>query len=181
MNHKLVRVVATTLALIALACVASGCGDDETKSAAAPDELVQGSTDGTAAEPPPIQVLNGVDTGVRVKKPTVIVVQSASELEDLTKDHARGNDTDEIQGADFKTRQIVGVFVPKAEPGSQLSISSVQENKKKDQIIVKATLLAPGKGCDTKGYPRYPYQIVNTRKMSGEPTLILEKGSQSGC
>ena len=128
-------------------------------------------------EPPPIQVLSGIDTGVRVDEPTVIVVQSDAALKKLTKEHARGGDTDTIMGADFKTRQLVGVFVPKQEAGSQLSISSVQENKSKDQIIVKASLLSPGEGCKTKGYPPYPYSIVNTRKMTGEPKLVIEKGT----
>lgn len=179
-NHKLVRFLATMLTLVALAVVVAGCGDDK-KSGASPDELVKGSTDGTAAEPPPIQVLSGSDTGVRVDEPTVVIVQSNADLKKLTKEHAKGGDTDEIMGADFKTRQLVGVFVPKQPAGTQLVIDSVQENKSKDLIIVKATMLAPGKGCSTKGYPPYPYQIVNTRKMAGEPKLELEKGSQSGC
>lgn len=169
----------------------AGCGGDSEDSAGVtpvagsndvPD-AVGGSTDGTITnEPPPVQVLSGLETGKRVSKPTVIVVRSRSQYQSLLKQHfSNGVKKADLPGTDFKSRQVVALFVPKQKAGTQLFIDGINEDRKNKKVIVKAVLMPPGEGCDTKGQPRYPFHFVETRTMVGDPVLKLERQRQSGC
>ncbi len=180
-SHKLARIAVTIFVLAAASIAATGCGDSN-PSTQQSNDLIPGSADGSVtSEPPPIQLIGGAKSGVRVSEPTAIVIHDSAALKKLAAQNARGGDKSPLSATDFETRQIVGAFVPKQKAGSQLVISSVQEDTKRDLVIVKAVLLGPGKGCKVGRAGRYPYQIVDTRKMDGKPVLELERGSQSAC
>lgn len=182
-SRKLMRAVATFVAFVSLAGFAAGCGDNDVEKGPAED-LSSGSADGNISqEPVPIQIAMGLDGGVRVKEPTPVVIQDRKALASVVKKlNSKGADAS-VPGTEFDNRQLVAVFMPKQKAGTQLAISTVEQDEKQKMIKVSATLLSPGKGCKIpKGdKTSYPYQVVQTRKMEGSPYLELEKQSQSPC
>lgn len=182
-NHQLGRALALLFAFVALGGVAVGCGDSEADKGPAED-LSSGSADGDVSqEPAPIQVAFGLGSGVRVKEPTPVVIHDRAALAKIVKQLNDGPENATIPGTDFDERQLVGVFMPKQKAGTQLAITTVEQDEKEKMIKISATVVSPGKGCKVpKGEKTsYPYQIVQTRKMEGSPYLALEKTRGASC
>lgn len=194
------RALAIIIGVLMLATVA-GCGsdDDKTKTgegatAGATGDAAGGfaveagkkrspqdaKSDAADPEPPPVQVLVGNETGVRVNEPTVIVVRSEKEFKALEKrQFSKGTDKQSILSTDYKNRQILGLFLPKSPKGTLLTITSVAEEN--GNIVVKAVKIIPGKGCDVGDYVARPFHIVETRKMAGTPKIELSDMKQPAC
>jgi hypothetical protein len=130
-----------------------------------------------SAEPPPVQILTGNDTGYYVNKPTVIIAQSNSQWKAMKKKQfAHGIKKQEIAPIDFKTRQAVGLFLPTSPKGSELAITDVHQEG--TTVVVTAVKLLNGKGCKAPpGKPRL-FHIVETRKMTGAPNVKIKINTQ---
>lgn len=189
---------------VTLALALSGCGDNNSDATAtgpgAPDGATGNAAGGAAPEagkqrsaqdkaneaknfskePPPIQIQSGNDSGVKVSKPTAIVVQSTKAQRALKKRvYSAGHNADTWVPTDFKTRQFVGVFMPKLKPGSLIAITDISENGK--VIQVKTTQLTKGDGCKVSKEHPNPWQVVETRKMTGKPVVVLNVQKSSPC
>lgn len=77
---------------------------------------------------------------------------------------------------DCKTRQTVGLFLPKSPKGSQLAITDVHQEG--DTIVVSAVKLLLGKGCPTSSTKPRLFHIVETRKMTGVPKVKIKVETQ---
>ena len=199
------------VALMAVSLVAvAGCGgDDDAASNGSQSADTSGATEATdqasleekakkgqlteeeakrieeenfSEEPPPIQILTNADTGYRVNKPTVVIVQSNSELKALKKKHfSNGVKRQEIApiGLGPDKRQLVAVIMPQDKAGALVAVNDVHEEDGK--IVVTAVRLLPGKGCESLGSKVRPVSWVETRAMEGEPKLVVETQRTSPC
>lgn len=178
---------AMILMLLVLAVAAVGCGKNSsnansTNAGPTSDRVPVPDKTRFSSEPPPVQTLGGPDTGFRVSKPTAIIVRSLSEQTALYKKHfSHGVKREQPPGTDFKTRQLVGAFVPKQKAGTELVILGVSQDNQTKKVRVEVLLMAPGAGCSSKGIPRYPFHVVETRKMQGDPYIALKHQRQSPC
>ncbi len=136
-----------------------------------------------SSEPPPVQVLAGDNTGIIVSKPTAFLVKSQKEYNALMKRHfSHGVQKQPVAPTDWKTRQHIGLFLPKSEKGAIVSVTDVYENTDTGTVVVKATLLTPGDKCGIPKTTPRPFNIVETRKMAATKTkVIIEKQPQSPC
>jgi hypothetical protein len=128
-------------------------------------------------EPPPVQILTGSTTGYKVNKPTAIIAQSGTEFKAMKAKHfSNGVPKETIAPIDFKTRQAVGLFLPKSPKGSELAISDVHQEG--DTIVITAVELLPGKGCTTGSLRPRLFHIVETRKMTNAPNVKIKVTKQ---
>lgn len=200
-KKSLVRTLVIVVAALTFALVLTACGGEQDMSETNPGAPAgaQGSEAGGAAveagkqrpsdeledekktygeEPPPVQLQTGNVSGYKVKKPTVVIVNSKSELNDLRKKLRGPGVHTTVVPVDFKTRQIVAVVLPPSKAGDLLQV--VQVNEKNGKIAVQAVRLTPGDGCkDTK--PTNPFALVETRKMKGTPTVSFTDTPNSPC
>jgi hypothetical protein len=200
LRMTMLAAVAVAIALALSGCGGSNNGDDTATSPGAPDGATGNAAGGAAPEagkqrsekekaqeaksfskePPPIQIQSGNESGVSVSKPTAYVVRSTPEMRKLKKRVYSAGDNPEIWApTDFKTRQFIGVFMPKSKPGALIAITDVYQNG--TVIQVKTTELTRGDGCKAgKGRPN-PWQVVETRKMTGKPVVVLSVQKSSPC
>lgn len=196
------RAIVTVVVAVVSALIIAGCGGDDNAQTGegAPPGATGGEAGGFAVEagkqrdskdlneeekafseePAPIQILSGNETGYRVNKPTVVLVQSKKELSELSKTHfSRGVDKQTIAPIDYKTRQLVALVMPESPKGSLVAVTDVHEEDGK--IVVEAVRLLPGKGCATgKTKPR-PISFVETRQMKGDVKLEITDTRASPC
>lgn len=187
------RVLVALFCVMALALVATGCGDDPNAPEANSNEPEkQRSAEDLKneaenfEEPPPVQILSGIDTGVRPSgNAEVIVARSSSEMKAMLKEHfSNGVDKQPVPETDYKTRQIVGVFGSKQKVGSVLTVTDVYPDKGGKTFTVEAIMLVPPKGCKYKGATKTsvrPFNVVESRAMEGEPKLVFKKQTASAC
>ncbi len=198
--------VAVVVGLMAFALV--GCGSDDSGSAStqtgvgAPDGA-EGDESGGAAveagkqrseedkaneaenfskEPPPIQIQSGNASGYSVNKPTAVIIKSNAEAKKWQREiYSGAGKAGKAPWAstDFKTRQFVAVFLPSSAAGTQVAITDISGNG--STVKVEAIRLKPGSGCKESGGEANPWQVVETRKMSGTAKLELETQSSSPC
>lgn len=140
-------------------------------------------TNKISKEPPPVQILTGNYTGVIVKKPTVMVVQSEKARRAMINEifsHGVKRQPN-VAGSSFKDRQQVGLFLPKSPKGTVVVITDVHQDG--DHVVVTAVELTNGDGCKNAGEKPRPFHVVETRKMtsSGEPVLRITKQQASPC
>lgn len=128
-------------------------------------------------EPPPVQILTGNTTGYLVNKPTVAIAQTTPEFRAMMKRHfSNGVKKQQVAPIDFKTRQAVGLFLPKSPKGSELAITDVHQEG--DTVVVSAAKLLAGKNCKfPPGKPRL-FHVVETRKMDGAPKVKIKIKTQ---
>jgi hypothetical protein len=200
----------TLLAAFAVAVVLalSGCGGDDDKGSNGDTATNPGATAGATGdaaggaaieagkirsekekaqeakafskEPPPIQIQSGNESGVKVNKPTAIVVRTTPEMRKLRKRvYSAGNNSDVWTATDFKTRQFVGVFMPESKPGSLIAITDIYQNG--EVIKVKVTELTRGEGCKAGKESPNPWQVVETRTMKGKAVVDLTTQRSSPC
>lgn len=193
-NLRTLLLALAAICLLMSAFVVVGCGDDPNAPDANSNEPEkQRSEDDVKTEaenfnqPPPVQMLSGNETGVRGPgDATVLVARSPKEMKALLKRHfSRGTQKQPISETDYKTRQIVGVFVTKQKVGSTVTITDVYPNKDSDNFTVNAVLLVPPKDCKVPEGSKFttvrPVNVVETALMKGEPKLVLKKQEISGC
>lgn len=188
---------------VAISLALSGCGDNNDGTATGPGapDGATGSAAGGAApeagkqrsaqdkaneaknfskEPPPIQIQSGNESGVKVSKPTAYVVRTTPEMRKLRKRvYSSGSNSQIWVPTDFKTRQFIGVFMPKLSPGALIAITDVYQNG--EIIQVKTTELTRGAGCKAGKDKPNPWQVVETRKMTGKPVVVLNVQRASPC
>lgn len=164
----------------------AGCGgSDSEETASGPTGATPAASKPTAAEgvqPPPIQLLSGNNTGVKVNKPTVYVLHKQRELTELMTRHADGAGVSpaSLSAGDYNTRQTVAVFLPQTAVGTSLFIDNVSPENGK--IVVKAVKVEPGKGCKLKGKKARPFAIVDTSRMTEKSTkLVLTTQPNTPC
>ncbi|MGB0872547.1 MAG: hypothetical protein ACPGWS_00740 [Solirubrobacterales bacterium] len=203
-NRSSLRLLVTLTCAVLIGVFVSGCGGDNGDENAKTGEGATAGATGNEAggfaveagkqrdpkdvereseftsEPPPVQVLNGNETGYHVNKPTVVIARSNKELKAMEKKHFdNGVERQEIAPVDFKTRQVVGLFLPESQRGALVAVSDVSQNG--EEIKIKATLLLPGKGCESRGPRPRPFHWVETRTLKGDPTIEIEKQTSSPC
>lgn len=156
-------------------------GASSTPGATGSDEGSKTKAAKYVMEPPPIQILNGDDSGYRVKKPTVVVVNSQRAMNKLRARHfSKGVKREDVVPVSFKQdRQLVAVFMPQEPKGTQLSILSVSTNGSK--LKVDARLLLPAKGCRVKGTGTRPFGWVETRALDAKPVVDITRQRNSEC
>lgn len=202
-----VRLISIAVIAVAMSIVVAGCGSDN-KTGSAGSQSGPGATNGatgTAAggaaveagkqrdpqdvetekknfskEPPPVQIDSGNASGIHVKKPTVYIVQSNKELKALRKKQfSKGVPSETWASTDFGTRQFVYVVLPESQKGSLLAITDIYQDG--GTITVKAVHLLSGKGCKASGSKPRPWQVVETRKMTGTPAAKITDQASSPC
>jgi hypothetical protein len=132
-------------------------------------------------EPPPVQILVGNTTGYHVNKPTVIVAKTAKEFSAMKKMHfSHGVKKEPTAPVDLKTRQVVGLFMPKNRPGTEAVVTDVHEEG--DTIVVSGIKLLPGENCKYSGPKTRPFHFVETRKMKATKIRVkVETQKSSPC
>jgi hypothetical protein len=186
----------------------TGCGDDNAPKSAEIGSTGAGGEDNTqvtaskgateqatdpedsnkdtnkiSEEPPPVQILTGNYTGVIVKKPTVMIVQSdkarRSMLNEIFSHGVKRQPN--VAGSNFKDRQQVGLFLPKSPKGTVVVITDVHQDG--DHVVVTGVELTNGDGCKNSGAKPRPFHVVETRKMTstGAPVVRLSKQAASPC
>lgn len=199
------RFIAIVVFALAGSALIAGCGDDDnaTDSASSPGATAGATGDaagGAAAEagkirdpqdvanekkafsdePPPIQISSGNESELNLKSPTAYIVQSNKELKKLRDDaFSNSKESQSWADTDFKTRQFVGVFMPKSEKGALIAITDIYQDG--NDIVIKVTKLLSGEGCKTGGSRPTPWQVVETRKMTGAPALKVTDQESSPC
>jgi hypothetical protein len=185
LTRKPISFALLVVAVCALAL--AGCGSDSeegTPDAGAPGATPAASkpTEAKGVQPPPVQLLSGNFTGVKVDKPTVYVLHKQTELTSLLARHADGKGvaSSSLSAGDYNTRQTVAVFLPQTTPGTSLFVDNV--SPKDGKIVVKAVVVKPGKGCKIKGKKARPFAIVDTGRMTEKSTkLILSSQPNTPC
>lgn len=190
-------------AAVLAAVVIAGCGSDDSNTATgagAPDGATGSAAGGAAVEagkqrdpeavaeekknfskePPPVQIQSGNVSGYKVNKPTAVIVNSLKEQKALrAKVYAGDIPSSPWAATDYATRQMVGVFMPKSPKGSLIAVSDIFQN---GQVIkIKTVQLLRGEGCKASGSRPNPWQVVETRKMSGTPVVQLVTQKSSPC
>jgi hypothetical protein len=179
-SHSVARRATILAAFAALLIAVSGCGsDDSAETTGNSESSVNATTEGS---PPPIQLLSGSKTGVRVDEPTVYLIRDKKALTELNKKHAsaKGVTAGNLSTDEFKTRETVAVFLPPSAPGTTVIVDDVQEED--GVLVVNATKQTPGKGCPEKGGKTHPFTVVDTAK--GEATkakLVVSSQANSPC
>ena len=69
--------------------------------------------------------------------------------------------------------------MPKLKPGSLIAITDIFQNGK--VIKVKTVELTRGDGCKAGKSKPNPWQVVETRKMTGKPVVVLSVQKSSPC
>lgn len=201
------RLVAIVVLALAGSALIAGCGDDD-GSKTALGESSPGATAGATGnaaggaapeagkirdpqdvenekknfsdEPPPIQISSGNESELKLDDPKAYIVQSNKELKKMRTDAFNNSKESQSWAAtDFKTRQFVGVFMPKSEKGSLIAITDIYQDG--DDIVIKVTKLLNGEGCKTGNTRPAPWQVVETRKMTGTPALKVTDQESSPC
>jgi predicted small secreted protein len=193
---RLRAVLIAALALVA-AFVIAGCGDDKNSGSGRDGQDagqiseaeirdgklrdpkdIENEKKNFSAEPPPVQISTGDKSGINVSKPKLYLVNSTSEMRSLKKDiFSNGVKRQTIAPSDFKTRQVVGLVMPKQPKGTLVIISDVHQVG--NSIVVGTVRLLRGKGCSTAPYRPNPYHLVETRKMTANSLKLEIKDSAS--
>lgn len=190
------RLLGAILVAALLALGAAGCGDDE-----ATNENFEAITEptGTASDPenygypeseprknkegellpPPVQIYGADKSGKVVDKDTVVIVKSQKQFEKLQKQIFKGMEERPLPSTDFKTRQMIVVFLKPKKDGASAQVTIVR--KRKDGFTVETLRLLPGKGCPNVGDDTQPYSIVETDKLPGDPKLVVENQDRPPC
>ncbi|MBJ7459329.1 MAG: hypothetical protein JHD02_09100 [Thermoleophilaceae bacterium] len=196
-SNSYVRAVLSAATILAMCLVISGCGDDQPTGSetgpGAPADAKGSAAGGAAveagkqrnpqdvenekkaygAEPPPVQIALSEESGWKVDKSTVAVINSDKELDSYKKKlQSKNSGTEAIAPIDFKTRQLVVVQMPKVPGGTNMQILQVGQDGNK--ILVRAIVVNKGKGCKSTG-TNNPVHVVETRKMTGTPKLSFDE------
>jgi hypothetical protein len=202
-GSSLSRLFALIACVVLAASVVAGCGggDNGSQTGEGAPSGAKGNAAGGAAveagkqrnpndvkqekeafsqEPPPVQLQTGDKSGLIVSSPKVVIINSNAEMKGVAKKlYSRGVNSQTIPPVDFKTRQGVLVQLPAQPRGTLMQIQDIHSAGGK--IVVRAARILPGKGCKTAGYRPNPYNLVETRKMSGTPVLNLDNVRSSPC
>ena len=194
--------VAAVLALTALLALAGCGGDDDTEVQLTPEEKAAlAATEPTGATnepdnygypadeprknsqgellPPPVQIYGADNSSKRVDKDTVEIITSQKEFEQLQKDLFKGQDERALPGTNFKTRQMIVVFLEPRNDGASTQITTVR--KRSNGFTVAAFRLMPGKGCEIAEKDTTPYSIVETDKLKGDAKLKVTDQARPDC
>jgi hypothetical protein len=197
------RLVLALVALALVGAVFAGCGSDKspsTETGAGAPAGATGSAAGGAAveagkqvspeekaqqaknfskEPPPVQIQAGVTSGYKTDKPKAVVLNSNQAVRAIRKKiYSDGSQRQDWAGTDFATRQLMILVMPHLKNGSESAITDVYTDGK--VIKVKVVEFTPGDGCKSH-YKTNPWQVVETRKMPGTPTVVVTKQKASPC
>lgn len=189
---RALRVLAVLGLTLTFAFVTVGCGDDnDTGGGEAPTTETSGADNyGYGADeprkneegellPPPVQIYGATDSGKKVGKDTVVVVNSQKEFEKLQKQIFKGQEARPLPSTDFKTRQMIVVFLKPKANGAQTQVSMVRKGD--GEFTVTAVRLLPGAGCPGANRASAPYSIVETDKLKGSAKLVVEDQRQPDC
>lgn len=190
----LLRRLSVFSAALIFAIAMIGCGDDK-------DDGSSGTTGSTGSEdvgnygypadvprknsdgellPPPVQVGGGTESGKRVKKNTVVIIDSQKDLDKLIRQLNRGQKQEIlIASTDFKTRQIIAVFLEPKNDGAQAQIAYVRKGD--DSYIVNTVRLRSGSGCPNADVKTHPYSVAEIDKLDGKPELVVEEQDSPPC
>jgi hypothetical protein len=166
-----------------LALVLAGCGSDNKSSTAGATQSDGASGTVTAAkgvQPPPVQLLSGNETGIKVNKPTAYVIHTQTGLTALLAKHSAGKGVSSasLSAGDYKTRQTVAVFLPATKNGTSLYIDNV--SPKDGKIVITAVKVPPGEGCKVGPKKARPFAIVDTARMTEKSTKIVLTSQPNG-
>jgi hypothetical protein len=169
------------VALLAL----TGCGSDKSNDSAAKSDSGPSGASGQATvakgvQPPPVQLLSGNETGIKVNKPTAYVIHTQTGLTALLAKHSAGKGVSSasLSAGDYKTRQTVAVFLPATKNGTSLYIDNV--SPKDGKIVITAVKVPPGEGCKVGPKKARPFAIVDTARMTEKSTKIVLTSQPNG-
>lgn len=191
------RLLTICLIVFAASVSATGCGEDDgsstpvpasTDPTGAPGAVSEAAVTGPGSpsaefvdEPPPIQIATGSQSGYHVDEPTVVVAQNQGQMNAIARRHfSNGVEKEDIVPVSFnQDRQLVALFMPVSAKGALVSIQGVSYNG--DAVKVSATMVLPGKGCKVSGSRTRPFSWVETRKLSGDVEVDVERIKSSAC
>ncbi len=182
-----------------MALAVAGCGDDATsdQTTEPPAEPTAGTTQTSGDDnygyppeeprknadgellPPPVQIYGGDKSSKKVDKDTVVIVSSQKQFDKLQKAIFKGQEDRPLPSTDFKTRQMIVVFLEPKRDGASAQVTTVR--KRKNGFTVDALRLMPGKGCPGQNADTTPYSIVETDNLKGDAELKVKNQDSPAC
>lgn len=177
----------TLLTAIALTVAFAGCGDSQEKSgdvtiAVADQNPVPTAKTGKndVVSTVPIQVYTGAAGSGAVSKSSAYVARSEAQLKSTLTKLGAESASGSISVPNFDSAQLVFVAIPSTQLGTQMTISNVTP-KSESKFAVEAVVLPVGAGCKKSSERSSLFTVVQTAKLTGSPSLKLEKRRQSPC
>lgn len=166
------QLVATFIASLAAVAI-TGCGNgDGQKSAVGP--VAELKIKRVLAEGSQSAFGNSRDVGY--------VIRSKAKYDETRKRHARGRDRVDPApwpDVDFTNSDVVAVFFRPGGGGETAQVESIKPDGQTLNIF--ATLTLPGKGCLKAAVVTHSFVILETKKSSQNPALVVQRSPGPPC
>lgn len=158
-------------ALLALALLAAGCGDDD--SGTGETGKLPPATDTT-----PILIAAGNESKNEVKEDSVYLISGEGTLRQMYQ-RVTGVSDMNWSTTDFKTRVMYGVQLKPTKAGESVDVYKIEQGD--GEVIVHAYRTLAGEKCKLANKTTRPWAVYETGPKRGKPRLELTDATGSSC